>query len=420
MTETGVFSEHLMKGIRARFENVESDPVSGPRIYFENAGGTLRLKSVMEVVRLFTGLPDNAGRRNKTSRLIAETIKQGRAAVRLLLGADEGRIISEQSGTGMIFRILGTIARSVKGGNIVTTNLEHPAVYDACHILARRHGLECRVAGLDPRSGSVPVDAVARLVDRDTVFVAVIHSSNILGTVNDVARMIQESRKIKADLFTVIDGCQYASHGVMDVTPYEADGYIFDSYKVYGKIGTNFAHVTDRLARLDRDNLQGKAPHDWDLGTREPAAFAAIGCVAEYLRWLGGHYAESAEPRRRILAAMRAIEGHERGLAELLLNGGDGRQGLLTMPGVRVYGEARDLSRRQAIVAFNVAGASAADVVDYLEEEGVRVHNRTSDAYSRHTLEALGLAECVRVSLAHYNAGREVLFFLDALREYFD
>ena len=412
MSTKACFSDALLRQIRARFENVASDPIVGKRIYFENAGGALRLKSVMAATQLFTGLPDNAGRRNRTSRFIDETIAKGRQDVRFLMGATAGEVISEQSGTGMIFRILSTVARSVKGTNIVTSNLEHPAVYDGCHILARRYGQECRVAGLDPKSGHVPVEAVTRLVDKNTVMLAVIHASNILGTTNDVAGMVREARRIKPDLYVVIDGCQYGSHGVIDVAEHGADAWVLDAYKIYSKIGTNFAYLSTRLANLDRDNLAGKAPNDWDLGTREPAAFASISCVVDYMQWLGAHFTERGDPRSKVLAAMRAIEAHERELTELMLRGDGKTPGLLSIKGVTVYGETSDLSKRQAILGLNVAGATSAKVVDYLESHGVRTHNRTNDAYSRHVLAALGIPECVRVSLCHYNSRGEVLSFL--------
>ena len=64
---------------------------------------------------------------------------------------------------------------------------------------------------------------------------------------------------------------------------------------------------------------------------------------------------------------------------------------------------------------FNVEGVTSAEVVSALGERGIRVHNRISDAYSRHTLSAMGIEECVRVSLCHYNSLEEVNTFLKLL-----
>ena len=41
-----LFEDSLLREIRERFCHVESDPISGPRIYLENAGGALTLKKV--------------------------------------------------------------------------------------------------------------------------------------------------------------------------------------------------------------------------------------------------------------------------------------------------------------------------------------------------------------------------------------
>ena len=417
MSQQPGFTPEIIASIRSRFINVESDPIIGKRIYFENAGGTLKLKAILPEVELLTGLPDNAGRQSGASKYITEAMAKGRKDIALMLGANSGKIISEQSGTSMIFRILSTIIRSIPGTNIVTSDLDHPAAYDACHILARRHGLECRVAHLDPATGEVRPEAVARLVDEGTVVVAIIDASNMLGTRNDVAEMVRQARRVKPELYFFIDGCQHVSHGLVDVEEYGADAWIFDAYKAYSKIGASFAHISDRLAHLDRDNLAGKPADDWDLGTREPAAFACMSKVVEYFQWLGGNFTDSDDPRAKIIAATRAIERYEAVLVDALLHGAGGQPGLLALPGVTVYGQTKDLTKQQAIIAFRMEGVAAGDIVRFLEARGVCVHTRTRDAYSRHTLEALGINECVRVSLCHYNTCEEIAVLLGLLRQ---
>lgn len=63
--ETGrLFDAALLERLREQFANVDADPYTGKRIYFENAGGALRLKSVIDAVAAQMALPDNAGRNN--------------------------------------------------------------------------------------------------------------------------------------------------------------------------------------------------------------------------------------------------------------------------------------------------------------------------------------------------------------------
>lgn len=415
MKREGPFSDALMSEIRKRFANVESDPFSGERIYFENAGGTLKLKSLFDVIELCTALPDNAGRENPASKKVDELIARGRADVALFLGAESGTIIAEQSTTGMICRLLNAIASDRRRGNLVTTNLDHASAYDATHLIAERFGMEARIAGLDPETGTVPVEALIEQVDQDTAAVIVIHASNIFGTRNDVAAIVREVRHAAPDACVILDGAQHASHGKIDVEEYNADAYVFAPYKTYSKIGVVFAHVSDRLARLPHDRLRGNAEDHWDLGTREVAAYACMSKVVEYLQWLGGHFTERQDGREKVLEGTLAIERHELALTRALLHGTDRARGMLDHEAVTVYGGKDDLSRQECIIAFNVAGKGTVDVVDYFARGGVRLHNRTCNAYSRYTLQAMAIEECVRVSLCHYNTLDEVSTFLKLL-----
>ena len=43
----------------------------------------------------------------------------------------------------------------------------------------------------------------------------------------------------------------------------------------------------------------------------------------------------------------------------------------------------------------------------------IRVHNRVRDEYSRHTLEAMGVSDAIRLSVCHYNTAQEIDYFLD-------
>ena len=410
-----LLDEELLNQVRERFCHVESDPISGPRIYLENAGGSLTLKQVVDVVAEQTALPDNAGRQNPTSLEITRLIEKGRKDVSTLLGARSGAVTLGESTTSNGFRVLSAIIRNVPGDNVVTTNLDHPAVFDATKVLCERFGKEWRLAELSPRSGRVPPESILRQIDSNTIVLAMIHSSNITGTTNDVKRAIQEARRIKPDLYVVVDGAQHGPHALVDVEELGCDGYFVSSYKMFSKVGASVAYISDRVSRLPHDRLLGKPEKYWDLGTREQAGYAAWSAVADHLCWLGSHFTEAAGRREQIMAAMGAIQLHERALTFRVLKGTKEIAGLLDMGHVKVYGEVDDLAVREPCVIFSVEGAASVEVVSYLREKNIRVHERISDAYSKHTLQALGVEECVRVSMCHYNSAAEVDSFLRAV-----
>ena len=65
--------------IRDRFHHVETCPFQGERIFFENAGGALTLKSVVETSARLAAIPDNQGRDNPASHELMRLIANGRA-----------------------------------------------------------------------------------------------------------------------------------------------------------------------------------------------------------------------------------------------------------------------------------------------------------------------------------------------------
>ena len=99
-------------------------------------------------------------------------------------------------------------------------------------------------------------------------------ASNQTGTVNDVTSIIREARRIKPDLYVVVDAVQYAPHGPIDVEDIGADAYAFGPYKAYGVKGIGFAHISERLANLPHENLLLKADTNWVLGSPAHAMFA--------------------------------------------------------------------------------------------------------------------------------------------------
>ena len=412
-TDRGLLSPQRLDEIRARLMHVESDPFMGPRIFFENAGGSLRLKSVCEAASRESAIPDNEGRCTAASAHVSDVIRRGREDAQLFFGAGAGQVVAAQTTTQILFRVVRAVAENVAGTNIVTTSLEHPAIFDSTRLYAESCRKAWRVAGLNPVTGGVDPDAILREIDGNTCLLAFIHASNITGTVLDAARIIREARRIKPDLVVVIDGTQHAPHGPVDVEALGCDAYCFAPYKILGKVGIGFGWIADRIAALPHDRLLGKPFENWNLGTQEPAAYACWTAVVDYLAWLGQRSTGSSDRRTRIVAAMNLAAQHERALLKRALQGGGTRRGLLAMPHVVLHGYADQTSGHDCVLAFNIEGLAAPEAVQRYRDAGVVVHHRASDAYSKHVLRALGVESLVRCSALHYNTPAEVDRFLE-------
>ena len=416
------FDDALMSEIRARFVHVDSEPGLGQRIFFENGGGSLTLGSVIEVQKVAASLPANAGRANAGSHAVEQYIAEGVRALEDFMHVDRGVVISCESTTSHAFRMMEAAARQAKpGANIVCSDLDHACFHDAAAYYAKLFGLTRRVVSMDVDTGTLTPESVAEQVDEDTAIVSIIHASNITGGKNDLRAIAEAVRSKNPDAYILADGAQHVQHATADVSELGVDSYVFSAYKVFSCPGYAFAYLSERAAKLPHARLAGKRPDEWNLGTRDQAAYACFTQVVEYLCWLGervsGSQPGAATRRELIKYAFDAIERHEIALGKNLLQGRGGTPGLLQHSRIQLYGNKNSSREREAVYAFCVDGISAKDVVRYFVDRGIIIHDRANDVYSGHTMNRLGVDAIVRVSLAHYNTSEEVERFLAVLNE---
>jgi selenocysteine lyase/cysteine desulfurase len=239
LTKEGFFPDDLLKEIRSRFYNVESDRFTGERIWFESASGTLRLKTMVEALAEQSKLADQLGRANAGSRYCGQMLSKGIDDVRLFLGAGpSGKIMPAMSSTHAIFRAIRAVMASHPGTNVVATNLEHPSVYDSTRQFGQTYGTEWRVAKLDPVTGFVPLEAILEKVDKKTCLIGLVHGSNITGVVHDLKQLVTKAKKINPNVFVLADGVQYAPHSPIDAVDMGVDAYVFGPYKVLDRKST--------------------------------------------------------------------------------------------------------------------------------------------------------------------------------------
>ena len=90
--------------------------------------------------------------------------------------------------------------------------------------------------------------------------------------------------------------------------------------------------------------------------------------------------------------------------------------GLAEIEGVTIVG-GQDNPSREGLVCFALETVPALDIVDKLNQRGIRTHIRKADHYSGNILTPLGMSAAVRVSMCHYNTVGEVTAFLTAMKE---
>ena len=99
-------SPEMLETIRSKFAQIDQCPEQGQRVFFENAGGALTLRSVVENSRRYAAIPDNQGRDNAGSHELVRVIKKAKDDMRVMMNAPDGQFFVGESGTELLFRLI--------------------------------------------------------------------------------------------------------------------------------------------------------------------------------------------------------------------------------------------------------------------------------------------------------------------------
>ncbi|WP_175875668.1 aminotransferase class V-fold PLP-dependent enzyme [Burkholderia sp. BCC0097] len=402
-----LFPDALMQQIKSRFHHVDRDVDGRERLFFDNAGGSFRLKAAVDAYARIDALPDCPERIHARALDLQAIQSRGEDDVRTILNAQGGTVYASLTASGAMFDMVRAIMENVPGTNVVTTVLEHPSSYDAMTVYAERTGKTLRIAPSNPETGGVDVDAIVALVDADTALLSVMAASNISGAKFDIETIVARAREKKPDLFIVVDAVQHAPHGIIDLQRTPVDGINFAPYKFFGCRGSGMSWLSPRAAALPHHRLAAKENGVWELGSPAPAQFAVVSAIVDYVTWIGRYFIDSDDRRTLFVEGMHRIELHERALLAALLDG------LRAIDGVDVYWDHDDLTQRDLIVGIGFAHLEPTQAVREYEERGVIVYERVaSSLYSGRMLKSLGLGGAVRISPLHCHAPDDIARFV--------
>lgn len=412
-----LFDPKLQSEIKDRFYYVNEDYLGRKRQFFENSGGSLRLKAAVSEKARLEKIPDCPERVHDTSLMLKQVKADGiRDIMEIIFGAKHGSgaLVTELTASQCMFQIVRAIMENAGfGTNAVTTSLEHPSAFDAVQYYCQRTGREFRVAMADPKTGGVELEEILSHVDKNTTLLSVMSASNVTGYLFDIKTIVREARKINPDIYVISDAVQHMPHGVLDVEACGLDGCTFAPYKAFGIRGCGYGYVSDRVATMSLHKLLAKDPKEWELGTFPHPNFAAITAVVDYVCWLGSHFTETTDRRSLFVAGMDRIHLQEHSLLIHMMEGTPQVPGLRHIPGVSVFLDSADDVDRDLISAVGIDGMDLTQAVAEYYKRGVTVFERlNSSLYSKRIVESLGLTGCIRVSPLHCHDANDIDDFL--------
>ena len=415
MEKNGVlFNSDFQKILKSKFYHADADPEYGERLFFDNSGGSLRLKSCVEIKAKYEAFPDCPERIHARSVQLKGLVEKGtKEILEIIFGAKSGALLTELTASQTMFQMVGMIMENVSGTNAVVSSIEHPSAFDAIEYYCNKTNKEMRVVPANIKTGGIDVDEVIKRIDKNTTLLSIMSASNISGNIMDIKEIVKRARKIKPDLYIISDMVQHAPHCGIDVEDLGLDGANIAPYKFFGVRGCGFAYVSDRVTKFPHHKLLAKSQETFELGTSAPANFAAMMEIINYVCEIGEHFIGKKSRKETYDEGMRRIHLQERALLYRMLEGTPEVKGLRHIKGVTVHVDTDDLTQRDLIVAMSIDGVDLTETVAEYQKMGVTVYERVNTSiYSKRIVEAIGIKGAIRVSPLHCHGTDDIDKFL--------
>ena len=384
--------------IRADFPILGRTVYNRPLVYLDNGATTQKPRCVVEaMVNEYYSVNANVHRGvHFLSQQATELHEAARETVRRFINArSTSEIIFTRGTTESINLMAYSFGEAFlhEGDEVIVSAMEHHSNIVPWQLLAQRKGIVLRVIPITDE-GELIMEEYQKLFSPRTRLVSVAHVSNVLGTVNPVADIIQTAHA--HDVPVLIDGAQSIPHMKVDVQALDADFYVFSAHKVYGPTGVGVLYGKEKWldqmppyqgggemiqhVSFERTTFN-ELPFKFEAGTPDYIGTTALATALDYVSAIG----------------MEQIAAHEHELLSYAT------QRMEQIPGMRIFGRAK---QKSGVISFLVGDIHHFDMGTLLDRLGIAV--RTGHHCAQPLMIRLGIEGTVRASFGLYNTKEEV------------
>lgn len=172
-------------------------------LYLDAAATTAIRREVLEAIwPHLVGPPANPSSTHDAGSLASRALEDARARVAVVFGVRTSEVIFTSGGTEADnLAIKGIALATPRGRHIVASVIEHPAVLESCAYLARHHGFEITLVGVDA-DGLVDPAEVRAALRADTTLCTVMSANNEVGTIQPIAELAAIAREFSVPFHT--------------------------------------------------------------------------------------------------------------------------------------------------------------------------------------------------------------------------
>ena len=368
-------------------------------VYLDNAATSLKPKPVIDALNnYYRNLSSNIHRSANTlsyeSSLLYDNAHEKIAA---FIGARNWReIVFTRNATESINLVAYSwgLHNLNEDDEILSSIMEHHSNIVPWQMLEKVKGVKIKYLEVN-ENGTLKLEELPKLLTDKTKLVSLIHTSNVLGTVNPVKDIVKEAKKVGA--LVLVDAAQSAPHFKIDVTDIGCDFLVASGHKMVGPTGIGFLYGREELLDEMQPFLYGgdmietvtiekstwnELPWKFEAGTPNIAGGIGMGAAVDYLSELG----------------LENIHKHEKELVTYAL------EKLNEFTWIKIYGSSE--LERIGVISFNIDGVHPHDVSWLLDNEGIEV--RSGNHCTQPLMRSLGIENAARVSFYFYNTKEEI------------
>ena len=291
-----------------------------------------------------------------------------------------------------------------KDDEIVISIMEHHSNLVPWQKVAKTKGAKLNYMYINDNFELSDEEIENKITDK-TKIVGITHVSNVLGTINNVEKIIKYAHKKGA--IVVLDASQSIPHMKIDVQALDADFVVFSGHKMLAPLGIGILYGKREILNnispflmggdmieyvYEQDTTFASLPNKFEAGTQNVEGVVGLGAAIDYIEKIG--YDAIQEKEHEILKYARE-ELRKLDFLDLYLTNTD--------------------EHHSSVISFNIKGVHPHDVASILDSEKVCV--RSGNHCAQPLMRYLGIDSTCRASFAFYNTKEDVDKLVNALEK---
>ena len=290
-----------------------------------------------------------------------------------------------------------------KDDEIVLSIMEHHSNLVPWQKVAKTTGAKLNYMYINDEF-EIPDEEIENKITDKTKIVGITHISNVLGTINDVKKIIKQAHKVGAKV--VVDASQSIPHMRIDVQDLDADFLVFSGHKMLAPLGIGVLYGKKQLLNdmtpflmggdmieyvYEQETTFAPLPNKFEAGTQNIEAVIGLAAAIDYIENIG--YEKMAQIENEVINYAR--------------------QELAKLDFIQMY-ITPNTDNHSAVISFNIKGVHPHDVASILDTQGVCV--RSGNHCAQPLMRYLGIDSTCRASFYLYNTKEDVDKLIDALK----